>query len=169
MKMKLGIGLYRHMLTPEYFQFARQCGCTHLIVHLATYYDKQVVTATDENSNYGAATAKDPIWELDNLLALKSRLRNMVLTFTALRTSILPTGMMFFSQARSAMSSLKGSSASLKTPARPESKPSVIISVWPGSGGTRKSTLRAAVRRAPALTLRCSTSTHPSRTVRFGT
>ena len=51
MNMKLGIGLYRHMLTPEYFQFARQCGCTHLIVHLATYYDKQVVTATDENSN----------------------------------------------------------------------------------------------------------------------
>ena len=40
MNMKLGIGLYRHMLTPEYFQFARQCGCTHLIVHLATYYDK---------------------------------------------------------------------------------------------------------------------------------
>lgn len=73
MKMKLGIGLYRHMLTPEYFQFARQCGCTHLIVHLATYYDKQVVTATDENSNYGAATAKDPIWELDNLLALKKQ------------------------------------------------------------------------------------------------
>ena len=71
--MKLGIGLYRHMLTPEYFQFARQCGCTHLIVHLATYYDKQVVTATDENSNYGAATAKDPIWELDNLLALKKQ------------------------------------------------------------------------------------------------
>ena len=73
MNMKLGIGLYRHMLTPEYFQFARQCGCTHLIVHLATYYDKQVVTATDENSNYGAATAKDPIWELDNLLSLKKQ------------------------------------------------------------------------------------------------
>ena len=165
MNMKLGIGLYRHMLTPEYFQFARQCGCTHLIVHLATYYDKQVVTATDENSNYGAATAKDPIWELDNLLALKKQAAEYGLD---MRTSILPTGTMFFSQARSAMSSLKGSSASLKTPARLESKPSVIISVWPGSGGTRKSMLRAAVRRAPALTLRCSTSTHPSRTARFG-
>ena len=49
MGMKLGLGLYRHMLQPEYFQFAKQCGCTHLIVHLATYYDSddRVVTATD--------------------------------------------------------------------------------------------------------------------------
>ena len=29
MDMKLGIGLYRHMLKPEYYQFAKQCGCTH--------------------------------------------------------------------------------------------------------------------------------------------
>lgn len=73
MEMKLGIGLYRHMLKKEYFQFARQCGCTHLIVHLATYYDSdsRVVTATDERHNYGEAFANDPIWELDSLLALK--------------------------------------------------------------------------------------------------
>lgn len=32
--MKLGFGLYRHMLTEDYFRFARQCGATHLIVHL---------------------------------------------------------------------------------------------------------------------------------------
>jgi hypothetical protein len=33
--MKLGLGLYRHMLTPENFRFARQCACTHVIVHSA--------------------------------------------------------------------------------------------------------------------------------------
>lgn len=73
MDMKLGIGLYRHMLQPKYFQFARQCGCTHLIVHLATYYDSdsRVVTATDAKTNYGDSFAQDPIWELDSLLALK--------------------------------------------------------------------------------------------------
>ena len=55
MGMKLGIGLYRHMLKPEYYQFARQCGCTHLIIHLANYYtsDTNVVTATDDKINYG--------------------------------------------------------------------------------------------------------------------
>lgn len=73
MDMKLGIGLYRHMLKPEYYQFARQCGCTHLIVHLANYYegDRNVVGATDVHTNYGKAYAQDPIWELDSLLALK--------------------------------------------------------------------------------------------------
>lgn len=74
MAMKLGLGLYRHMLKPEYFQFAKQCGCTHLIVHLATYYDSddRVVTATDAVTNYGESHEKDPIWELENLLALKA-------------------------------------------------------------------------------------------------
>ena len=47
--MKLGLGLYHHMLTEREFAFARQCGCTDLIVHLANYYDgdKNIVMATD--------------------------------------------------------------------------------------------------------------------------
>jgi mannonate dehydratase len=32
------LGLYRHMLTPENFRFARQCACTHVIVHLVDYF-----------------------------------------------------------------------------------------------------------------------------------
>ena len=73
MKMKLGLGLYRHMLQKDYFQFAAQCGCTHLIVHLANYYsaEKGIVTATNETSNYGTALSQDPIWEPENLLALQ--------------------------------------------------------------------------------------------------
>ncbi len=33
--MKLGIGLHRHQLDLEHYRFARQCGCTHLVLHLA--------------------------------------------------------------------------------------------------------------------------------------
>lgn len=75
MGMKLGLGLYRHMLQPEYFQFAKQCGCTHLIVHLATYYDSddRVVTATDVKMNYGESHAHDLIWEFDSLLELRQK------------------------------------------------------------------------------------------------
>lgn len=72
--MKLGIGLYRDMLDREHFRFARQCGCTHLILHLVNYYtggEGNIVTATDEKSNYGAASANDPIWSLDSLISLK--------------------------------------------------------------------------------------------------
>ena len=36
--MKLGLGLYRHMLNDEYFSFAVQAGCTHVIVHLVDYF-----------------------------------------------------------------------------------------------------------------------------------
>ncbi|MFR8355739.1 MAG: hypothetical protein ACLVEJ_08845 [Parabacteroides sp.] len=34
----LGFGLYRHMLNPAYYSFARQCGATHIIVHLVDYF-----------------------------------------------------------------------------------------------------------------------------------
>ena len=37
--MKLGVGLYRYMLKDEEFTFARQCGCSDVIIHLANYYD----------------------------------------------------------------------------------------------------------------------------------
>lgn len=71
--MKLGLGLYRHMLTEENFQFAKQAGCTHLIIHLADYYShaKGVVTATDDNTNYGQSVAFDPIWSLESMLSIK--------------------------------------------------------------------------------------------------
>jgi mannonate dehydratase len=32
--MKLGLGLYRHMLMRENFQFARQAGATHTVAPL---------------------------------------------------------------------------------------------------------------------------------------
>jgi mannonate dehydratase len=38
--MKLGLGLYRHMLTRDYYDFARQAGCTHVIVHLVDYFNQ---------------------------------------------------------------------------------------------------------------------------------
>lgn len=38
--MKLGIGLYRHMLNKAHYDFAKQCGCTHLVVHLVDYFHK---------------------------------------------------------------------------------------------------------------------------------
>src|SRR5437773_3781222 len=35
--MKLGLGLYRHMLDDEHYRFARQCGCTHIVAHYVDY------------------------------------------------------------------------------------------------------------------------------------
>ena len=72
--MKLGLGLYRDMLDRDHMRFARQCGCTRLIIHLANYYsggDANIVTATDATHNYGVSTAHDPIWQEDSLRGLQ--------------------------------------------------------------------------------------------------
>jgi mannonate dehydratase len=53
--IKLGFGLYRHQLDSEHFDFARQCGATHLVVHLCDYF------------------SDDPIWTYEGLEDLKSQ------------------------------------------------------------------------------------------------
>lgn len=59
--MYLGIGLYKNMLTPENYRFARQCGCTHIVAHLANYYTSTIVPTTDDTQNYGH-TSDDDVW-----------------------------------------------------------------------------------------------------------
>lgn len=72
--MKLGLGLYRHMLDRDHMRFARQAGCTHLIVHLAEYY-KEVLPATDDQNNYGQSCADDEIWSAQSMIALQNMAR----------------------------------------------------------------------------------------------
>lgn len=82
-EMKLGLGLYRTMLDKRHFQFARQCGCTHAIVHLANYYsngDDSIVTATDEKNNYGKSITNDPIWEAESMIALQKEAQSEGIT-----------------------------------------------------------------------------------------
>jgi mannonate dehydratase len=75
--MKLGLGLYHYMLTRENFQFARQAGATHLVIHLVDYFkgggthnpkDNQP-TGTD--LGWGLAGDPDQLWTQEELLDLK--------------------------------------------------------------------------------------------------
>lgn len=74
--MKLGLGLYRHMLTRENFQFARQAGATHIVAHLVDYFrggshqtrDDQP-TGTDRG--WGIAGDPNQLWTLEELVALR--------------------------------------------------------------------------------------------------
>src|SRR5271154_2229999 len=73
--MKIGLGLYRHMLTRENFQFARQAGATHIVAHLVDYF-KETSTATpdqplDADCGWGAAGDPDQLWTLEELRALR--------------------------------------------------------------------------------------------------
>jgi mannonate dehydratase len=74
--MKLGLGLYRHMLTRDNFQFARQAGATHIVAHLVDYFHGGAHGTTDDQptgNEQGWGRAGDPerLWSLDELIALR--------------------------------------------------------------------------------------------------
>jgi mannonate dehydratase len=74
--MKLGLGLYRHMLTRENFQFARQAGATHVVAHLVDYFRGGAPGAPDDQptgTDRGWGLAGDPavLWSLEELRALR--------------------------------------------------------------------------------------------------
>jgi mannonate dehydratase len=74
--MKLGLGLYRHMLTRENFQFARQAGATHLVVHLVDYFKGGAHNPRDNQptgteQGWGLAGDPDRLWSLEELAGLR--------------------------------------------------------------------------------------------------
>ena len=74
--MKLGLGLYRHMLTRENFQFARQAGATHIVAHLVDYFKGGAQNPRDNQptgTERGWGLAGDPgvLWSLDDLIDLR--------------------------------------------------------------------------------------------------
>jgi mannonate dehydratase len=78
--MKLGIGLYRHMLTAENFRFARQCGCTHVVAHLVDYFrQSQSDVGSDQPvggvEGWGRAGDPDRLWSYEDLAALRAEVQ----------------------------------------------------------------------------------------------
>jgi len=71
--MKLGLGLYRHLLTPENYRFARQAGATHIVAHLVNYFadSPRLPAASSTTSSWGVSTGEGAIWTLDELVSLR--------------------------------------------------------------------------------------------------
>ncbi len=73
--MQLGLGLYRHMLTPPYIRFAKQAGATHIVAHMPGQFtrgDNTTSTADRDKSGFGVDTFDDPIWTYEGLRDLKA-------------------------------------------------------------------------------------------------
>jgi mannonate dehydratase len=71
--MKLGLGLYRHMLTQENFQFARQAGATHIVAHLVDYFKGGAHSSSDNqptgsDDGWGLAGDPDKLWTAEELI-----------------------------------------------------------------------------------------------------
>ena len=74
--MKLGLGLYRHMLTQENYAFARQAGATHIVAHLVDYFRGGTHKTRDDqptgtDRGWGLAGDPEKLWSLEELLALR--------------------------------------------------------------------------------------------------
>jgi mannonate dehydratase len=87
--MKLGLGLYRHMLTRENFRFARQAGATHIVAHLVDYAREGAQQTRDDQptgTDRGWGLAGDPnqLWSLEELVALRREVEAAGLTLEAI-------------------------------------------------------------------------------------
>ncbi|MBV7331130.1 mannonate dehydratase [Chloroflexi bacterium TSY] len=70
--MKLGLGLYRQMLTPDNFRFARQAGATHIVAHLTDYFkDAESLSTASGGDVWGITQNQDRLWSYEELRDLR--------------------------------------------------------------------------------------------------
>jgi mannonate dehydratase len=88
--MKIGLGLYRHMLLPDYYNFARQAGCTHVVIHMVDYFQHG---ATNPGNNqptggkyeaWGLAGDGDKLWTVEELKRIRREIEDAGLILAAI-------------------------------------------------------------------------------------
>ncbi|MFA5189145.1 MAG: mannonate dehydratase [Verrucomicrobiia bacterium] len=77
--MKLGLGLYRHQLNAEHYRFAKQCGCSHVVVHWVDYFRSSRGNRTSDqpvgdDAGWGLAGDPNKFWTFEDLVALKKEI-----------------------------------------------------------------------------------------------
>ncbi|MEH6680353.1 MAG: mannonate dehydratase [Sediminicola sp.] len=85
--MKLGFGLYRHMLDEAHYKFARQCGATHVVIHLVDYFGHNQKNADQPiggSEGWGKAGASKEIWSFEELLAIREEINSHGLVLEAI-------------------------------------------------------------------------------------
>lgn len=88
--MKLGFGLYKHMLTPDDLAFASQAGATHVVVHLVDYFNKGGSANRRQDQPVGSLAgwgyAGDPgqLWTLEQLRATRAQIEKAGLIWEAI-------------------------------------------------------------------------------------
>jgi mannonate dehydratase len=88
--MKLGLGLYRHMLTREYYDFARQAGCTHLVIHLVDYFREGESNPRNNQPTgskyelWGVAGEPGKLWTVEEMRAIRGEIEDAGLSLAAI-------------------------------------------------------------------------------------
>ncbi len=88
--MRVGLGLYRHMLTREYYDFARQAGCTDVVVHLVDYFNHGKNNPRDNQPSggkyepWGVAGDSAKLWTVAELKQLRREIEDADLKLFAI-------------------------------------------------------------------------------------
>jgi mannonate dehydratase len=84
--MKLGLGLYSHMLNRESFRFAKQAGCTHIVAHLVEYFSqgKESARRVTTGGDWGRSQKQKGLWTVEQLRTLKSEINREGLELEAI-------------------------------------------------------------------------------------
>jgi mannonate dehydratase len=88
--MKIGLGLYRHMLTREYYDFARQAGCTHLVIHLVDYFNQNSANPRnnqptgERDQPWGLAGDPEKLWTVAEMRQIRREIEDAGLQLAAI-------------------------------------------------------------------------------------
>ncbi len=83
--MKLGLGLYRAMLTPDNFRFAKQVGATHIVAHYTDYFSNSADLSTGSGTEaWGTTLNQGKLWSVEELTALRKAIQAEGLELAAL-------------------------------------------------------------------------------------
>ena len=171
-RMKLGLGLYRHMLTPENFRFARQAGATHIVAHWVDYFREgpRIPQSESAGHGWGVTQNQDELWTVEELTDLRQAVEAEGLTPGRDREPRpVPLARRAARRPAQAASSSRTSRRSCATWARPASRCLATTSASPGSGGTSSARGRAAARSRSASRPRPDRRRRRSPTARSGT
>jgi len=89
--MKIGLGLYRHMLSRESYDFARQADCTHIVIHLVDYFRQGEVNPRNNQPTGGrsgywghAGDPDDEIWTVREMRRIRHEIEDAGLFLEAI-------------------------------------------------------------------------------------
>jgi mannonate dehydratase len=72
--MKIGLGLYRHMITEDNLRFAKQAGATHIVAHLVDYFSggPRIPESVGRASGWGPTRRVGLPWTLAEIEQIKA-------------------------------------------------------------------------------------------------
>jgi mannonate dehydratase len=84
--MKLGLGLYRGLLTEDNYRFAQQAGVTHLVVHLVNYFSgsNPVVESGEAATGWGSTAGRGKLWTYEDLVEIREEIEAHGLVWEAI-------------------------------------------------------------------------------------